>query len=741
MQHFISRYITLTFLLLAVVCNEATAQDIIDEDFLEKLEENAKPLWNDNSAAFLVKDVPAKWSNESAVVIGYRRSITFDKQSRGGFLTARQNNLFFFEKVRFKVKVQDKSSADGFTEVYFRYSDKTDGFSARLIKPGGEIQAVDLKEAVGVESVNEVPEFFKSFFDQNVGAERRYYKVAIPNLEIGDVLEYVATTKSKLNVTGEGLVQFDPQYEICSKKFPVMHNEIIIETDNKSFFKSLSLNGAPEFKKENAEDADFFRYVFIDKDRGTEKDVNFINDLRVYPAVKFQVIYANSEKVKGALIGEKGELKTGFTKAELVKKAMENFYKAGESSFEQVGYGSWLTLQGVVNKNWDELKKLGAKDWPEDKFISNVYYYIRNKVIFRDYYFDDKTFAYYFSALLAPRVKSDIIISVSDRIGTLNQVLFDSEVRYAVRVKDKLYFNCTDHSNPGDLVADLLGNDAFVVIEPTRKSEPVVKDFKLPDAIAADNSSVFSLRVGMDATMNNLLISRTNNYTGISKSNNIMDALKYTPYMLDDYKIYGGNSPMDKMSDRQMEEYNKSVKALKDQFAESKPEFVKQELQRDFGQKVVYRDFKIQSDGRTSKKPELTFVENFELPGLIKKAGKKYLVNLNGLVGGQLQIKPKERERKFDINMGYPRCITWNISFQVPTGYTVDGLKEMNQAIDNEVGKYSCEAKENNGVVEIKIQKIYKQYKMSKDKWKEVLAFVDAAYNNTFKYILLKPKN
>lgn len=739
MNKLIIKYIFILFFVLPIT-STSFAQDLIDEDFLDKLDVNAKPLWDENIPAFSVKEIPAKWNNESAVVIGYKRSITFDKQSRGGFLTARQNNLFFFERVRFKVKVLDNSSATGFTEIYFRYSDKEDGFSCRLTKLSGETQTVDLKDAVAVESTNEVPEFFKSFFDQNYATERRYYKAAIPNLEVGDIIEYVATTKSKLNVTGEGLVQFDPQYEICSKKFPVLYNEIVIETDNKSFFKSLSMNGAPEFKKENSGDAEFYRYVFVDRDRGTEKDVNFINDLRVYPVVKFQVIYANSEKVKGALIGEKGELKTGFTKEELCSKAWENFSRAGAEVYRN-GYGTF-SIQQLVNVTWGELKKMGAKDWPEDKYISNCYYYLRNLVIFRDTYLSDKVFAYILSSLLSQRdIKSDLVISVSNRIGTLDQVLFDSEIRYVLKVKDKFYFNCTDHSNPGDLSSSLLGNDAYIITEPTKKGIQVIQDFKLPDATENDNVSNYSVRVGVDASMNNLLVSRTSNYKGISKAKNIDDALKFTPYMLDDYKNYGGPSPTEKMSDKQTEEYYKSVKALKDEFAEAKPEYIKQELQRDFGQKVVYRDFKLQNDGRTLKKPDLTFVENFELPGMIKKAGKKFLVNLTGLVGGQLQIKSKERERNLDINMEYPRTLTWTVSLQVPAGYTAEGLKELKQTVDNEAGKFTCDASENNGVVEIKIQKVYKQYKLSKDKWKEVLAFVDAAYNNSFRYILLKPKS
>jgi hypothetical protein len=70
-----------------------------------------------------------------------------------------------------------------------------------------------------------------------------------------------------------------------------------------------------------------------------------------------------------------------------------------------------------------------------------------------------------------------------------------------------------------------------------------------------------------------------------------------------------------------------------------------------------------------------------------------------------------------------------------------EGLKELNSTVDNEVGTFSCTAEEQNGNVVLTIKKVYKKPVNSKDKWPLMLAFVDAAYNNSFRYILLKPKN
>ncbi|MEP6727028.1 MAG: hypothetical protein ABJC98_14510 [Bacteroidota bacterium] len=713
------------------------AQDFIDEEFLDNIETNAKFIWSEPAAAFSVAEAPAKWNDESAVVMGYKRSILFDKKTSGGFFSARQKNVFFFEKVRFKIQLHDKNSVQAFSEIYFRYSTKDDGFVARIIKPGNETLPVDLKEAVELESAGDIPEFFKSFFDQTSGAQSRYYKVAIPNLEPGDILEYASYTKSKLDVRGSGFVEFDPQYEICSKGYPVMYNEIDIETDDKSFFKSLSLNGAPEFKKENAADKDFFQYVFIDRNRGVEKDVNFVNRYLVYPMVKFQVIYANSENVKGLLIGGKGELKTGFSKEELALKAWENYVEVGNSY-----YNNLYTVQNFVNTSWADLKRMGAKEWSDQKFISNVYYYIRNKVVFQNNYLSDKVYAFIFGSLLFQRnIPSELVISSSNNIGNLKNVLFDQEIRYAIKVNNQLYFNCTDHSVPGELIQSLLANEAYIITEPKKGHPQEVKPFILPDAKAPDNTVSYAINASLSPDLNNTVVSRTSVYTGLVKTGNIGNAMRLTTYMLDDYKYYGGESPADRMKPREEEEYDRSIKAIKEEFKKAKPDFVKEELEKEFQQKIKFTDFKIISDGRSDKKKDLEFTEEFELPGQVRKAGKKYLVNLTGLIGPQLRVKKEERERKFDINVGYARSISWVINLKIPDGYVASGINELNTNVENEVGKFSCEAKEEAGTVVLKMTKVYKQSNIAKDKWQSMLSFIDAAYKTSFKYILLKPKS
>jgi hypothetical protein len=116
------------------------------------------------------------------------------------------------------------------------------------------------------------------------------------------------------------------------------------------------------------------------------------------------------------------------------------------------------------------------------------------------------------------------------------------------------------------------------------------------------------------------------------------------------------------------------------------------------------------------------------------------MINLAGLIGSQLQVKKEKRERQYDIDVRYPKSYNWSINFKIPEGYTIAGLSELNQFVDNSTGYFSFAAKEENGFAVINITKTYKEKNIGKSSWKDMLTFIDAAYNSSFKYILLIPK-
>ena len=91
---------------------------------------------------------------------------------------------------------------------------------------------------------------------------------------------------------GSAVFQFDDQYELCNKAYPVMTNKIIIETDQNTYLGSRSLNGAPEFKVTKNGSNDVFTWT--DRDRERLKDVNFLNEYTTIPLLKFSLTYASN---------------------------------------------------------------------------------------------------------------------------------------------------------------------------------------------------------------------------------------------------------------------------------------------------------------------------------------------------------------------------------------------------------------------------------------------------------------
>jgi hypothetical protein len=84
-NHFI---IVLTALCFGITF-KASGQNFIDEDFLDNIEANARPMFNEPATAFQSNTTPSKWDKESAVIIGYSRSIQFDRTSREVSLRAK----------------------------------------------------------------------------------------------------------------------------------------------------------------------------------------------------------------------------------------------------------------------------------------------------------------------------------------------------------------------------------------------------------------------------------------------------------------------------------------------------------------------------------------------------------------------------------------------------------------------------------------------------------------------------
>jgi hypothetical protein len=364
---------------------------------------------------------------------------------------------------------------------------------------------------------------------------------------------------------------------------------------------------------------------------------------------------------------------------------------------------------------------------------------VRHAQVYSNFYFTERQFAYIMAALLArQRIPAEVIVSTPNNLTRLKDLLFEDELSWCLRVNNKFLFRPGEHNNPYDLQENLLENEAYKL--PANSRDSTVR-LQLPGTKAEENSSKYMITAGIDATFNHINVERTTEHRGLQKQQYSEEALRFIPYMFEDYKVYYGDDDMNLLPERYQDEYYEKRKALKEEFARLKPDYMKKQAQDDFGSPVQYRQFELVSDGRSHKKTELVVKEKFSVADKIRKAGKKYLVNVAGLMGGQLQIKKDEQTRSFDIDVRRPRSLYWQIKFTVPAGYTVGGVENLHTTVDNETGAFKSTAKLEGNLLTIEVTKTYKQRHITKDRWPDMLAFVDAAYNFGHRLILLKPAN
>ena len=126
---------------------------------------------------------------------------------------------------------------------------------------------------------------------------------------------------------------------------------------------------------------------------------------------------------------------------------------------------------------------------------------------------------------------------------------------------------------------------------------------------------------------------------------------------------------------------------------------------------------------------------------MISKAGRNFIFDIGKLIGDQIKLEQSElTTRKTDIWIPFARTIENNIVLHIPAGYTVDGLQDLNNNIDNESGSFVTAAKIEDSKLVISTKKIYKKNFDKKELWPNYIAFLEPAFKFSQAKVVLKKK-
>ena len=688
-------------------------------------------FWGKSDLYKKANTIPDKWKNESAVII-YKNEF-YNYHKFGASVT-------YTSAIRKRIKLQDQAAITEFSEFSFKdkfYSNK--GMYAS--RNGTNVIGIKIVKSDGKEIEIDV--------DKNAKEVDKEKKIAIANLEIGDILDFYYYSVEPFKSTIE--FGFDPEESPLGDVYPTMDLKLSFDTENDFFVNFNTYNGAPELKEIPTKNSGERKYELVAKDIDKNEFPRWFYPLAELPCYKFQVFFARSGKFEAradAFLSDKEKV----IKKTVTKEDIFNYYD------EKFRPNADL---GVIN---DYLKGKTFAD--DEEKIRDVYYFTRH-MFFTQYleaivigkstgtyfftmyknpiFFENETsFVNYFMAFLKKNnIDYDIIVGTPRYNGSIDDLLIQRNVTVLLRVntKNPLYLEYFNPFSSADQFNYNLENTKAYALQ-VAKGKKVVDaiNVNLPSSTLSDNVSKITSDVKISDDFSGLNVKKESSFFGHLKESEQSDKLYYFDYVFEDYKKYGTKSFIEYINNKKAKEKTTNqIDAIVNKMKDQQKEAFKKSTSDEYGFDIDDHSLTIKNTGRFGKKSALVYEEDFAIKNnLIKKAGDNYLVEIGKLITAQVEIDKKEKERKNNIYMIYPRSFENEITMEIPAGYTVGGLDKLNKKVENETGGFVSTATIVDNKLVIKTNKYYKNYYEPNTNWNKMIQFLDAAYQFTQEKILLK---
>ena len=717
--------LTILFLAFSIFSFSQSKEQLEAKDF----------FWGNSDAYKKSTDIPKKWANESAVILYKNENYDFHKFGK---------NVTYTSSVRKRIKLLDKAAVEEFSEFAFksrfrsskgRYTWKEKGnnyVGVKIVKPDGSEIEIDVeKESVEVDGET---------------------KVAIANLEIGDIIDYYFFRLEPFKATYS--FGFDPVETNLGEEYPIVDFKLFFETENDFFINFNSYNDAPKFTQISTEKKNMRRYELVASDIEKNEYTRWFYPLLELPSYKFQVYFARSGKFEDralAFLPEKENIiKTSVSKEEVLD-LYDNRFKPDGDIGDVRGFFKKKTFKNDTEKvteayyfmrHYYLTRFVEAIFIKDAKIMYNPFTYYGNPVFIQN----QKQFVRHFTEFLKhEKIKYEIVVAKKRFDGSIDDLLIEKNVNVLIKVNTStpLYAQLFSvHTNINEFSPLIEDTDVYL-LSPTRNKIDVVKRGKLPTSTHLDNETKKEITLSLNEDFSGITISSVNSHKGHSKKDEQYERLMFSDYVAEDYAKYETKSFIDLIRRKKDKaRYKKELDALAQKIKEKQKEKFENSAKTEyFVEEIEDYTYKINDTGRYGLETYFTFTETFNAKSaLIKKAGPNYIIEIGKLIGGQINLEEKERNRTANIYAQNARSFNYNITFNIPEGYTVVGLDKLNKSVDNDAGAFISTALIEGGTLIIKTSKQYKHNYEPSSNWNKMIAFLDEANQFTNEKILLKKK-
>lgn len=731
-------------LFLFCICLPAllVAQKREERRYNKDAENIQKEIWGSQDPAFEITAVPDSLKNESAVIIAKSISLLKDRHTHfvmiGGISSGHLNTQDI--SMHERVKIQDKAAIEDYAEFsYQKILKKKVGpmswnhgrtfIGAKIIKPDGKVTEIDLGDAVDLK-------------DEKGDKEK---KMAIPGLQVGDILDFYVMVEEQ---NDDQQYNWDPFILTMSSSYPILH-----------FFFSAKINpffgvvycgrqiDMKDFKHHKEDKYNIFSY----KENYLSK---YSDDQWTYAARELPTLelgFLTGTRRNDFNLPDKGEAKWGLDeKAALAKVNKDNV---------AINLGLPPSMLKDFKKYYKAYRKHSAKkSLSKKEFVKLAFNYARFELLYKDrnvsniavgpernfFSLDPAVLNLFVKALLQQEsIDYHDLMAVPRSEGSLTDIVSTDQLSSGLVVyiseKPMYLFLKSMFSLPGELPSYLEGQKAYEVADNSH-----VKKVQLPVSSASANNLSQHLNINIDGQdPQKLNIQRTITAAGQCRYSYQLRLLLYQDIEKAERKRLKFTSTFaEDLRDNNREKRNSIVEEYALAFRKARKErdkSVKSDIETDYDLKDIdLKSYKILEQGLNNEAPEFKMQEAYDLDGLVKKAGNNYILDAGKLIGGQIELTPDERNRKYDIYMPYARSFEYAITFNLPAGYEAKGIENLNKNIANESGGFISSSKMEGNKLLISVKKYYNHNYEPVNNWKDMQAFLDAAADFSKQKILLK---
>ena len=723
---------------------------------------------------FAVTAVPDKWKEESAVIIGQKSEYLFTRLASGRRYTTVVRIREFVHK---RIRLQDKNALDKFSTFFYVTMGRDGKAEYQIIKASGKQVNVDMSSAI--EDDSEIPAIYKPIY-YKLGI--KYYKIAIPDLEVGDIIDYTIRSTIDWEMRENG-IGFTPFIFSLANNYPTMYQQYRFVMADGMKVKFRAFNGAPNLKMDAkasvfGEKESYVAYYMLDKDREKTVEERWSYELRNTPSIKFRVIMLADNDPESKALGmatvdrtfiDLDDVYKRFAGAALYRTTTVNTLVAYATEYimKKKQDGLLKTEDEVIRECYYCLRKVFLEMYYKGPVHSELEKYMTGKKLYKKVLAQEKkdeqkkeereadirinaaVFATALrTALAAQGIQSELYVYMPRRLGAWRDAVFMDELDFVMKVKSKRKNYFLEAFNNFDAFGTpysyLEGTEGYSIAY----DEPN-KYYRTPGPVSLfkDNLDRQDYLVSFTDAMDIVKVDRTTSLTGHEKADRIGVANLDRTYLGQDFeKYFNPPTPKGKGKGKSGEEvidiesstgYNDPDKAER---VKERREMMEKTVKEGFDLDK-YGDFELIDDGRFGDSAMLKYKETFSLKKLVSRAGRNYIFEIGKLIGGQIKLEQSELEsRKTDIWLPNARTIENNITLKIPDGYTVEGLDDLNMSVDNESGSFVSTAKVEGDQLIVTTRKLYKKNFDKKEAWPNYIAFLEPAYKFSQLKVVLKKK-